>query len=206
MKKLALLALVLEFAVCGCGTQPHNAVTTTTSGNWEAQFLGGTPSTSSGSTGPLFPSSQLNFVTSFDVTSVIEGTPRPLDITGFGFFNAGQCFATGIGAETAIGTATLNTAQSGQVNGSFEYTVTSVATPSTVAGNVLSLSTKEGGVTGTSNGTSTTTGTLSNGIFWGGWTLQSSDPNCLPGATSTAPITVQGTYIMCQGKATCTPP
>ncbi|HKT90022.1 MAG TPA: hypothetical protein VJQ59_16375 [Candidatus Sulfotelmatobacter sp.] len=200
MKKLVLLALVLEFAVCGCGTQPHNAVTTTTSGNWEAQFLGGEPSAG---TGTLFPASQLNFVTAFDVTSVIEGTPRPLNITGFGFFNAGQCFATGIGAETAIGTATLNTAQSGQVNGSFEYTVTSVATPSTVAGNVLSLTTKGGGVSGTSNGTSTTTGTLSNGIFWGQWTLTSSDTNCLPKEDNGS---VTGTYIMCQGTATCTPP
>lgn len=199
MKKLALLALMLELAVCGCGTGPNSGVATTTaSGNWEAQFLGGT-STS----GPPFPASQLNFVTAFRVTSVIEGTPESLAITGFGLFNASQCFATGTGAENVTGSATLNTAQSGQVNGSFNYNITSVATPTTVAGNVLTLTTKGGGVYGTSNGTSTTTGTLSNGIFWGQWTLTSSDTNCLPASTGG---TVTGTYIMCQGTATCTPP
>lgn len=196
MKKLALLALMLELAVCGCGTGPNSGViTTTTSGNWEAQFLGGTSSP--------FPASQLNFVTAFNVTSVIEGTPEQLNITGFGLFNTSQCFATGTGAETVTGSATLNTAQSGQVNGSFNYTVTSVATPTTVAGNVLTLSTQGGGVSGTSNGTSTTTGTLSNGIFWGQWTLKSSDTNCLP---ASAGGSVTGTYVMCQGTATCTPP
>jgi len=194
MKKLALLALVLELAVCGCGTGPNSGVvTTTTSGNWEAQFLGTAP----------FPASQLNFVTAFNVTSVIEGTPETLSITGFGLFNASQCFATGTGAETVTGSATLNTAQSGQVNGSFNYSITSVATPTTVAGNVLTLTTTNGGVYGTSNGTSTTTGTLSNGIFWGQWTLKSSDTNCLPASTQGQ---VSGTYIMCQGTATCTPP
>jgi len=195
MKKLALLALLLELAVCGCGTGPSsNVVTTTTSGNWEAQFLGDTAP---------FPASQLNFVTAFSVTSVIEGTPETLNITGFGLFNTSQCFATGTGAETVTGSATLNTAQSGQVTGSFNYAVTSVATPTTVAGNVLTLTTTNGGVSGTSNGTSTTTGTLSNGIFWGQWTLTSSDTNCLP---ASAKGTAQGTYIMCQGTATCTPP
>ncbi|MFZ0733028.1 MAG: hypothetical protein WAM79_11935 [Candidatus Sulfotelmatobacter sp.] len=199
MKKLALLALVLELAVCGCGTTPSSGVvTTTTNGNWEAQFLGGTPAS-----GALFAASQLNFVTSFAVTSVVEGTPEELDINGFGFFNAGQCFSTGLTAVTTTGSATLNTAQSGQVTGSLTYTVTSVAAPGTAAGNVLVLSTTpSGGVSGTSNGTSTTTGTLSNGIAWGTWSLQSKDSTCLGGATG--PIT--GTFIMCQGTATCTPP
>jgi len=203
MRKLALLALVLELAVCGCGTAPNSGVvTTTTSGNWEAQFLGGAPSSPT-ATGPLFPASQLNFVTAFTVTSVIEGTPESLNITGFGLFNATQCFATGTGAETVTGSATLNTAQSGQVTGSFNYSITSVATPTTVAGNLLTLTTQGGGVSGTSSGTSTTTGTLSNGVFWGQWTLKSSDTNCLPKEDNGS---VTGTYIMCQGTATCTPP
>jgi len=180
MKKLVLIVLALELAVCGCGNNTRlTTVTTSTSGNWEAQMIGGM--------GP-----GLNFVTSFNVTSTTGFTPQPLDITGFGFFNEGACFATGNDAETETGTATLNTAGSGAVTGGLTYTVTST----TIPGNVLTLTSVDG-LTGTSNGTTSTAGTLSNGIVVGTWKLASS---------SNSSCNAAGTFIMCQGTSTCTPP
>ena len=181
MKKLAfLMVLALEMAVCGCGTSPPvNSVSTSTSGFWEAQLVGGTGS-----------ASQLNFVTAFNVTNV-----GPLDITSFSFINGGACFATGVKGSTEAGTASFTTnTGTGQVTGSLSYTVTA-ASPS---GNVLTLTSPDGGLTGTSNGTTTTTGTLTNGIAVGTWTLTGGqgDPSC----------TASGTFIMCQGKSTCTAP
>ena len=88
MKKLALVALLaLEFAVCGCGTsgQPNTFTNTQASGNWEALLSGGTDQ-----------ASLLNFITTFTVTD--QG---PLTITGFGFYNSGACFPTGIGTNFA---------------------------------------------------------------------------------------------------------
>jgi hypothetical protein len=195
MKKVAVLILIaLELGVCGCGhTTPTNNITTTTAGNWEAQLIGGTGA-----------ASQLNFVTAFNVTDTTGVSNRPLDITGFSFFNAGACFTNGVGTSTEAGTATLNTSSTGQVTGSLNFTVTSV----TPAGDKLQLTTDPlnnlppGGVSGTSNGTTTTTGTLSNGIVWGNWSLQTSNTGCV----TTAPTTVYGTFIMCQGTSTCTVP
>jgi hypothetical protein len=195
MRKVALLVLALELAVCGCGSNNNssNTITTSTSGNWEAQFTGG------GS----FPAAQMNFVASFDVTSTTGGSAQPLTLKGFSVFNASQCFGTGTNAETESGSATLNTSSAGAVTGSLTITVTSNATSTASAGNVLTLNTDpDGGFSGTSNGTTSTTGTLTNGIAWGTWSLQSSDSNCTGGAAS--PIT--GTFVMCQGKSTCTPP
>lgn len=192
MKKLALLVLALELAVCGCGNNtPTNTITTSAGGNWEAQLLGA-----------QFPAGQLNFVTTFKVTSTIAGTAQPLDISGVSFFNSQGCFAGGLNSETATGSATLNTASGGTVSGSMTLTITSVGTPTTQAGNVLTLDTTNGGVSGNSNGTTSTTGTLTNGVVWGTWTLQSSDQAC-NGGGSTAPT---GTFIMCQGKNSCTIP
>lgn len=182
MKKLVLIVLALELAVCGCGNNTRQTtVTTSTSGNWEAQMIGG-----------IGPASQLNFVTSFNVTSTTGFTPQPLDITGFGFFNDGACFTTGNDAETETGTATLNTAGSGAVTGGLTFTVNST----TIPGNVLTLTSVDG-LTGTSNGTTSSTGTLSNGIVVGTWKLASSSNSSCAGS---------GTFIMCQGTSTCTPP
>jgi hypothetical protein len=182
MKKLAFLTLLaLALAVSGCGTGPApNVVGTSASGFWEAQLIGGTGE-----------ASKLGFVTAFNVVNIGQ-----LDITSFSFFNAGACFANGINGSTEAGTASFTTnVGTGQVTGSLTYTVTSVIP----AGNVLTLTTPNGGLTGTSNGTTTTTGTLSNGIAVGTWTLTGGqgDPSC---------VVKQGTFIMCQGKNTCTPP
>jgi len=179
MKKLAILALLaLELAVGGCGNStPQNSNTTTAAGNWEALMSGG-----------IGAASQLNFVTTFTVTDTTGVSNQPLDITGFSFFNAGACFADGVGASTETGNATLNTSGTNQVTGTFSYTVVSV----TPAGNTLSLT---GNLTGTSNGTTTTNGTLSSGVVSGTWNLTGGQ-GCTGG----------GTFLMCQGTNTCTVP
>lgn len=174
MKKLALAAmLALELAICGCGTSGGTPDTTNTqaTGNWEAQLTGGTDQ-----------ASLLNFVTSFTVTN-----SGPLNVTGFGFFNSGACFATGTNAEKVSGNADFTTSSTNSVTGTLDLTITSSTT-----GSSLKLS---GTLTGTSNGSTTTTGTLSNGVVVGNWTLAAGGSNCSG--------TQQGTFTMCQGKATC---
>ena len=182
MKKLAILmVLALELAVCGCGTSPApNTVSTSTSGFWEAQLIGGTGS-----------ASELNFVTAFNVTNI-----GPLDVTSFSFINGGACFATGVKGSTEAGTASFTTnTGTDQVTGSLTYTVTSQIP----AGNVLTLTTYPDGLTGTSNGTTTTTGTLTNGVAVGTWKLTGP---CTNGANPPP----GGTFTMCQGANTCTVP
>jgi hypothetical protein len=178
MTKFALVALLaIELAVCGCGTKGTPSTTTNTqaTGNWEAQLTGGTDQ-----------ASLLNFVTTFNVTN-----SGPLDVTGFGFFNAGACFATGTDAETVSGSATLTSSSTNAVTGTLALTITS-----STNGSVLTLD--SGTLTGTSNGTIGTTGTLSNGVVVGTWKLA-------PGGGVTGCNSGMGTYILCQGKATCTP-
>ncbi len=182
MKKLAFLTLLaLAFAVSSCGTSPNPNPFTNTSatGFWEAQLAGGTGE-----------ASKLTFTTAFNVINV-----GALDITSFSFINAGACFANGVKGSIEAGTASFTTnISTGLVTGSLTYTVTS-AIP---AGNVLTLTSPDGGLTGTSNGTVTTVGTLSNGVAVGTWNLTGGqgDPSCMG----------SGTFIMCQGKATCTVP
>ena len=96
MKKLAfLMLLALAFAVSSCGTSPNTNPTTSTSatGFWEAQLIGGTGE-----------ASKLGFVTAFNVINV-----GPLNITSFSFFNAGACFANGVKGSTEAGTASFTT-------------------------------------------------------------------------------------------------
>jgi hypothetical protein len=179
MKKLAfLIVLALEFAVGGCGsnTIAPQITNTVTSGNWEAQLTGG-----------VDQASLLNFTTEFSV----ENT-GPLDIKGFSFFNLGKCFANSINGSTETGDATLITGSANQVTGTLNFKVVSV----TPAGNTLTMT---GNLTGTSNGTPTTTGTLSNGVVVGTWTLTggAGDPTC---------GTQSGNFVMCQGTNTCSIP
>jgi hypothetical protein len=126
----------------------------------------------------------LNFVTSFTVTN-----SGPLSVTGFGFFNAGACFATGTNAETVTGNADFTTSSTNAVTGTLSLTITS-----STNGSVLTLD--AGTLTGTSNGSTTTTGTLSNGVVVGTWRLS-------PGSGVAGCNAGSGTYILCQGKATC---
>lgn len=172
---LALLAMGLALVNCASTTTPPNVVNTSTSGNWEAQLTGGTGE-----------ASQLNFVTAISVIN-----SGPLDVTGFGFINQGKCFTAGLNNSAENGTASFTTNNAGQVTGTLSFNVQSVNPP----GNTLALT---GNLTGTSNGTTGTTGTLSNGVVAGTWSLTGGqgDPSC----------TGQGNFIMCQGAATCTVP
>ena len=180
VKKIAILALLaLELAVSSCGTStPSNTTTTSTSGNWEALLTGG-----------LGDASQLNFVTAFTVTNTNGDGNQPLDITGFGFINAGVCFVAG---ETQNGSANLITNSTDQITGTMSYIVTS-GTPS---GNKLTLTGTN--VYGTYTGTTTTTGTLSDGVVTGTWTLT--------GGAGGSGCKGSGQFIMCQNAATCTVP
>ena len=178
MTRLAMLVLLaLEFAVCGCANNTPSTVTnTSTSGNWEAQLIN-----PSGGQASL-----LNFVVAFNVTNT-----GPLNITGFAFFNQGSCFSTGLNAQTETGNASFTTDSTGNVTGNLKQTITSSSN-----GSVLTLN---GQLTGKSNGTTTTTGTLSNGVVVGTWTLK-------PGANASGcdPVTsTDATFVMCQNAATC---
>jgi len=186
MKQLAfLIVLALELAVCGCAsnTIANTTPATTTSGSWEAELTGGTDQ-----------ASLLNFVTTFSLNNNNTVTSGPLTITAFSFINTGKCFTIGTTSargSTETGDATLVTSSADQVTGSLNFKVASV----TPAGNTLTMS---GNLTGTSNGTVTTAGTLSSGVVVGTWTLSggAGDPSCTGG----------GTFIMCQGTNSCTVP
>lgn len=178
MKRFAILiGLAFELVVCGCGNnRPSTVTNTATNGNWEAQLIDGTGQ-----------AALLNFVITFSVTN-----SGPLDITGFGFFNQGSCFTTGLNQQNVSGSASLATSTTtGQVTGTLNLTIKSKTNAS-----VLTLTTGPNGLTGTSNGTTSTTGTLSNGVAVGTWNLAS-------GSSSSSGCTGTGTFIMCQGAATC---
>lgn len=198
MRAFAILLLIaLGLAVYGCGNNnPPNAVETTTSGNWEATLTGGTG-----------PAANLDFVINFSVTNTTGQSAVGLAISGFSFINAGACFQNGITATAQGGSATITTLSTGQVNGTMSLTINSLA-PSTTpqGGNSLQLTadpSSGGGVAGTSNGTTATTGTLSNGVVWGVWNLSSTN-STNTGCGGTKALT--GRFIMCQNATTCTIP
>lgn len=178
MKKLsaiaALLALGMWLSSCGSKTIADQPITADSSSNWEATLTGG-----------LGEASKLNFLTNFNVGS----GGGQLDITAFSFFNndPNACF---IKVSGATGSTILTTNAANQVTGSMLITVTS----SSPAGSTLTLSTTAGPglpggeLSGTSNG-----GNLTNGVVTGNWTL-----------TGGTGCTGQGTFLMCQGAATCT--
>jgi hypothetical protein len=171
MKKLLLIVLAMEIAVCGCGNNtPSTTTSTQTTGNWEAFLLGGTDQ-----------AALLNFVVAFNVTD-----SGPLNFTGFTFFNEGACFQTVVDSEKETGNASFTTSNGDTVTGTFNMAVTS-----TTSANTITLT---GTLTGTSNGTTTTTGTLTNGVIVGTWSLTggAGNPSC---------SVPQGTFTMCQNPS-----
>jgi hypothetical protein len=151
MTKFAILSLlVVAFVLSSCGSVPvpTTVISTTASGNWEAQLTGGTGQ-----------AALLNFVTNFQVTDV-----GPLTINGFNFINTGTCFVT---QEQASGSAQYTTAGDGQVTGNLDYQILSRIP----TGNTLKL---KGLLTGTTTVTNGTIGTLTNGAVTGTWTLTGS--------------------------------
>lgn len=182
MNKLAVVVLLaLGLGVLACGTSPStsNNVTTTTNGNWEAQLTGGSQQTA-----------LMDFVVTFSVTYTTGGSNEPLDVTAFSIINSGSCFDVGKDVESVSGTATLNTATSGEVTGQFTMTIDSAD-----GSNELALT---GNLTGTSNGTITNEGTLSNGVVAGTWSLTKQSGACIGNPS--------GQFVMCQGASTCTVP
>jgi hypothetical protein len=177
---VALLAVALVVSNCGTGT-PTKTIENTTGGNWEAKLIGGTG-----------PASQLNFVIQFTVTN-INGTTEPLNPTGFSFINSqsqsGSCFPTGFGYN---GTLTITVPTTNQVQGTMTINVNAIN------GGTAVLALDGTNVYGTANGSPGTIGTLTNGVVTGTWTL--TGPCVGSGSQQT------GTFIMCQGAATCTAP
>lgn len=182
MRKLAILILLaLGVAALACGhSNLALPIETTTNGYWEAQLIGG-----------VGDASQLNFVTNFSVTNTNGGSTEQLSIPSFEFINIQPCFLT----QTPTGTANLTTDTENQVTGNVSYTIQS----NNPTGNTLKLFTQNssgasvGGVSGMTNGATYTT--LTNGVIWGEWTLSSTD--------STSTCQGSGTFVMCQGAATC---
>jgi hypothetical protein len=200
MKKVAAIVvlLALAFLIYGCGSNnPPNAITTNTKGNWEALLSGGTGAAAS-----------LNFVINFSVSNTTGESAQGLSISGFSFINNGPCFLTGVTGTAQGGSATITTLSTSQVNGSMSLTISSNATSGTQAGSVLQLTATPpaGGVSGTSSGTPTSTGTLSNGIVWGVWNLSSSVAANQAMCGTPGPSAIMGDFIMCQNNTTCTIP
>ena len=88
-------------------------------------------------------------MTSFNFTSTTGGTTQPLDIIGFGFFNASECFSTGLNEQTETGSATLNTSRFWSGDGRADLYRELHLDP----GKRAYLDQSPTGLTGTSNGT-----------------------------------------------------
>jgi hypothetical protein len=178
MRKLAILILLaLGIAALACGhSNLALPIETTTNGYWEAQLIGG-----------VGDASQLNFVTNFSVTNTNGGSAEQLSISSFEFINLQPCFVT----QTPTGTASLTTSTENQVSGTVTYTIEST-NPSPA--NKLVLTSTD--VTGTTNGATYTS--LTNGVVVGTWQLT--------GGNGSSDCTGSGTFVMCQGAATCTIP
>jgi len=124
---------------------------------------------------------------------LIERTQRWLPFNPQKLANLDPALAFGTAASFTTNTAT------GQVIGNLNMTVTSTTNSS-----VLTLTSNPNGLTGTSSGTLTTTGVLSNGVVVGTWTLKNStDSACNSPAQGTNGTGF--TFIMCQNASTCSP-
>ncbi|MFZ0806487.1 MAG: hypothetical protein WAN03_09910 [Candidatus Sulfotelmatobacter sp.] len=179
MKKLfavgALLALGVWLGGCASRTLTPTNLTAITSGNWEATLSGG-----------LGEACKLDFLANFQANS----GGGALDITAFSFINvdSNSCFSR---VQSESGSTILTTNVTDQVTGSMIMTIIS----SSPSGNTLTLSTTAGdGLPGGEVTGIRSNGAVTNGAVTGNWTL-----------TGTNGCTGQGTFLMCQGAATCTP-
>jgi hypothetical protein len=189
-KQLAILGvLALQLAVLSCGNSvPYNTIATSTNGNWEAKLLGGTGQ-----------AAELNFVVGIQLTNNF-GTLEPVIVSGLGFFNSSKCFQpSSVNGATSVnvnGNAEFTATSSAQITGTLSLTVNSITPPGNTL--VLTAAPPNGGLSGTSSGTTSTVGTLTNGVAWGTWQLTGGqgDASCAGG----------GTFLMCQSGVTCTIP
>jgi hypothetical protein len=190
MKQAALVvALALQLAALSCGNSvPYNTIATSTTGNWEAKLLGGTGQ-----------AAELNFVVGIQLTNNF-GTVEPIVASGLGFFNSTQCFLpSDVNGATSVnvnGNAEFTASSSDVVTGTLSLTINSIQPSGNTL--VLTASPPAGGLSGTSSGTTSTVGTLSNGVAWGTWQLTggAGDSSCVG----------SGTFLMCQAGVTCTIP
>ncbi len=175
--------LALELAVCGCGNSSSHC----DSKYANHRKLGGL----SHSAVPT-QASLLNFVVSFNVTN-----SGPLD------FNSSPASLLQSGGLLCNGTnERRNTERDGHAEHRMAGIVTGTFTMNidfrTTNGNAMALT---GTLTGNSNGTTTTTGNLTNGVVVGPWTLTGAagDPSC---------SVPSGTFVMCQNPTggTCPAP
>lgn len=177
MRKLAILILLaLGIAALACGHSNLALPIETTTNGYWEAQL----------IGGIGDASQLNFVTNFSVTNTNGGSTEQLSIPSFEFINIQPCFLT----QTPTGTADLTTNTENQVSGTITYTITSL-TPS---GNVLTLTSTD--VSGSTNGATYTS--LTNGVVVGTWELK--------GGQGSSDCAGSGTFVMCQGAATCSIP
>ncbi len=186
MKKLAFFILLTAAAVVpGCGSNTIQSLpTTNTSGNWEAQMIGGTG-----------PASQINFIVNFNVFITNGQGTQQLTIHQIVFFNTGpdSCFPLPTGTNGSpvniLGSMDLFTNPgTEQISGTMAMKITS---PS---GNVLTLTANppSGGVLGTNS-----SGNMTKGAVSGTWTMTSSNKACAVNNTPPA------TFIMCQNATSC---
>lgn len=196
MKKLAfVMLLAIAALISSCGSNTIQQIpTSSTSGNWEAQLVGGVP-----------PASGLSFIVNFTFSTQNGNGSGPIDVNELTFINANACFPSVAGAK---GTATLsNNTNTGQITGSLVLTVTSGTVKSSSGGtgsaqSVLTLTADPGGspageIIGTSNN-----GVLTNGAANGYWTLTNPQVSaCNAGGSSAV---VQPSFLMCQNATTCT--
>jgi hypothetical protein len=188
MKKLAFLILLTAAAVIsGCGSNTIQPLpTTNTTGNWEAQLIGGTG-----------PATQLNFMVTFNVFITNGQASQSLNIQYLTFYNSSpdSCFQAPTGTSTngspvsVLGSMDLFTnTGTEQISGTMTMTIKSSS------GNVLTLTANppSGGVLGTNSN-----GNMTKGAVTGTWTLTSSNKACAVNNTPPA------TFIMCQNATSC---
>lgn len=187
MKKLAFLALLAIAAlISSCGSHTIQPIpTSTTSGNWQAQLVGGIP-----------PATGLSFLINFYFSTQNGNGAGPITVNDpISFLNTNSCFQGVIAG--ASGTAQLvNNTNTGQITGNMTLTITG-AGPSGQTVLTLTANPPSGGVLGTAS----SSGTMSNGVVTGTWTM--TNPGSSTNGCSTTSTSAPPTFIMCQNAATC---
>jgi hypothetical protein len=193
MKKLAFLTLLAIAAlISSCGSKTIQSIpTSSTSGNWEAQLVGGAP-----------PASGLSFLINFYFDTQNGNGSGPITINDFSFINANTCFPS---IAKLSGTAQLNNdLNTGKITGSFTLTIVSGAVPQASGSggpSTLTLTADPGATpAGEIIGNANSSGVMSNGAANGYWTMT----NAQVSACNAGGGTVQPSFLMCQNAATCT--
>jgi len=139
-KRVVGILLAVPLVLSACGSNSSTTATTTASGTWQADIMGG-----AGEAGAL------SFITSFSI-----GSGGALSVSSIQFINVQTCFASDA---TASGTLVVTTGTNNVVTGTLSFQVVS-------GGSTLSLSGTENGTTITGTWTLTGgTGCTGSGTF-----------------------------------------